>query len=76
MLSTGIMWTIITLSFVVILGTMITALYPYSPAEVTWYLQKLLFITGSATIIQTFFGHRLPAVFGPSAILRDWWKIK
>ena len=69
MLSTGIMWTIITLSFVVILGTMITALYPYSPAEVTWYLQKLLFLTGVATIVQTFFGHRLPAVFGPSAIL-------
>jgi xanthine/uracil permease len=69
MLSTGIMWTIITLSFVVILGTMITALYPYSPAEVTWYLQKLLFITGVATIVQTLFGHRLPAVFGPSAIL-------
>jgi xanthine/uracil permease len=69
MLQTGIMWTIITLSFVIILGTMITALYPYSPAEITWYLQKLLFITGVATIVQTFFGHRLPAVFGPSAIL-------
>ena len=69
MFSTGIMWTIITLSFVVILGTMITALYPYSPAEITWYLQKLLFITGAATIVQTLFGHRLPAVFGPSAIL-------
>ena len=69
MVSTSIMWTIITLSFVVILGTMITALYPYSPAEITWYLQKLLFVTGIATIIQAFFGHRLPAVFGPSAIL-------
>ena len=69
MVSTGIMWTIITLSFVVILGTMTTALYPHSPAEITWFLQKLLFITGVATIAQTFFGHRLPAVFGPSAIL-------
>jgi len=63
------MWTIITISFVVILGTMITELYPYSPAEMTWYLQKLLFITGIATIIQTLFGHRLPVLFGPSAIL-------
>jgi xanthine/uracil permease len=68
-ISTSIMWTIITISFVVILGNMITALYPYSPDEITWYLQKLLFITGIATIIQTLFGHRLPAVFGPSAIL-------
>jgi xanthine/uracil permease len=68
-ISTSIMWIIITISFVVILGNMITALYPYSPAEVTWYLQKLLFITGIATIIQTLFGHKLPAVFGPSAIL-------
>jgi len=68
-ISTSIMWIIITISFVVILGNMITALYPYSPAEVTWYMQKLLFITGIATIIQTLFGHRLPAVFGPSAIL-------
>lgn len=69
MLSASIMWTIITISFVVILGTMITELYPYSPAEMTWYLQKLLFITGIATIIQTLFGHRLPVLFGPSAIL-------
>ena len=69
MLSTGIMWVIITLSFVVILGTMVMALYPYSFAETTWYLQKLIFITGIATIVQALFGHRLPAVFGPSAIL-------
>jgi len=68
-ISMSIMWTLITVSFVVILGNMITALYPHSPAEVTWYMQKLLFITGIATIIQTLFGHRLPAVFGPSAIL-------
>jgi len=68
-ISTSIMWTIITISFVVILGNMITALYPYSPGEVIWYLQKLLFITGIATITQTLFGHKLPAVFGPSAIL-------
>jgi len=69
LISKSIMWAIISITFVVILGNMITALYPYSPAEVTWYMQKLLFITGIATIIQTLFGHRLPAVFGPSSIL-------
>jgi xanthine/uracil permease len=40
-----------------------------TPAEAVWYAQKLLVITGVAVILQVILGHRLPAVYGPSAIL-------
>jgi xanthine/uracil permease len=63
------MWTICSAAFVIIFANVVAGLYNATPAEAVWYAQKLLVITGVAVILQVIFGHRLPAVYGPSAIL-------
>jgi len=67
--TTGIMWAAISLSFVLIIGMIISGMHTESPGEAVFYLQKLLFITGIALVIQVTAGHRLPVVFGPAAVL-------
>lgn len=69
MATSGLMWTICSAAFVIIFANVVAGLYNATPAEAVWYSQKLLVITGVAVILQVIFGHRLPAVYGPSAIL-------
>lgn len=69
MATSGLMWTICSAAFVIIFANVVAGLYNATPAEAVWYAQKLLVITGVAVILQVIFGHRLPAVYGPSAIL-------
>ena len=69
MATSGLMWTICSAAFVIIFANVVAGLYNATPAEAVWYAQKLLVITGVAVILQGIFGHRLPAVYGPSAIL-------
>ena len=40
-----------------------------SPAERVLYAQKVFALMGVATIVQTIFGHRMPIVVGPAAVL-------
>lgn len=40
-----------------------------SPAERVLYAQKVFALMGVATIVQTLFGHRMPIVVGPAAVL-------
>jgi xanthine/uracil permease len=67
--ATGIMWAAVSLSFVLIIGMIISGMHTDNPGEANFYLQKLLFITGVALVIQVIAGHRLPVVFGPAAVL-------
>ena len=69
MVTSGLMWTICSAAFVIIFANVVAGLYNATPAEAVWYAQKLLVITGIAVILQVIFGHRLPAIYGPSAIL-------
>lgn len=69
MATSGLMWTICSATFVIIFANVVAGLYNATPAETVWYAQKLLVITGVAVILQVIFGHRLPAVYEPSAIL-------
>ncbi|MDU9375899.1 putative purine permease YwdJ [Methanocorpusculaceae archaeon Sp1] len=69
MATSGLMWTICSAAFVIIFANVVAGLYQADPSETVWYAQKLLVITGAAVILQVMFGHKLPVVFGPSAIL-------
>ena len=70
MVTSGLMWTICSAAFVIIFANVVAGLYNATPAEAVWYAQKLLVITGIAVILQVIFGHRLPAIYGRTSLLK------
>jgi len=69
LVSFGIQWAAVLLSYVVIIGTVVAGLHFDDFSQQVWYIQKLLILTGFAVFIQVIAGHRLPAVFGPATVL-------
>lgn len=57
--------------FVLAVAVVITSLFIAvgSPAERVLYAQKVFALMGVATIVQVFWGHRMPIVVGPAAVL-------
>ncbi len=65
----GLQWAVIAIASVVLLGKIAGAVYfGGSEAEIL-YLQKIFFVTGAAVLAQLLWGHRLPLVSGPAAVL-------
>ncbi len=69
MLLYGAQWWAASLPCVVIMGLVAARLQFADPAQHAFYLQKLFALTGLMSIAQILFGHRLPLVPGPAAIL-------
>ena len=61
----GLQW------FVLAIALVVTSLFIAvgSPAERVLYAQKVFALMGAATIIQALWGHRMPIVVGPAAVL-------
>lgn len=61
----GLQW------FVLALAVVVTSLFIAvgTPAERILYAQKVFALMGGATIIQALWGHRMPIVVGPAAVL-------
>ena len=61
----GLQW------FVLAIAVVVTSLFIAvgSPAERVLYAQKVFALMGAATIIQALWGHRMPIVVGPAAVL-------
>ena len=57
--------------FVLAVAVVVTSLFIAvgSPAERVLYAQKVFALMGAATIIQALWGHRMPIVVGPAAVL-------
>jgi xanthine/uracil permease len=57
--------------FILAVAVVITSLFVAvgSPAERVLYAQKVFALMGIATVVQVFWGHRLPVVVGPAAVL-------
>ena len=57
--------------FVLAVAVVVTSLFIAvgSPAERVLYAQKVFALVGAATIIQALWGHRMPIVVGPAAVL-------
>ncbi len=65
----GLQWAAILLSSIIILGKVVGALHFAEPFSQVVYLQKLIFISAVMLLCQIYWGHRLPVVPGPAAVL-------
>ncbi|WP_414469869.1 uracil-xanthine permease family protein [Methanobacterium sp. ACI-7] len=67
MLLFGLQWFAVTIPSIIIIGKLVGVLETggnYIP-----YLQKLFLIVGILMIVQIYWGHRLPLILGPAAVL-------
>jgi len=65
----GIQWAAILISSVIILGKVVGDIQFSEPLDQIIYLQKILFICAVTLLCQLFWGHRLPLLPGPAAVL-------
>ncbi|EKN66192.1 xanthine/uracil/vitamin C permease [Neobacillus bataviensis LMG 21833] len=68
----GIQWAVFMLTNIIAVPVVVGAAFHMSPAEISTFMQRMLFVSGSATLIQVFIGHRLPVVEGAAGM---WWAI-
>lgn len=69
MLLYGAQWWAVSLPCVVILGLVAGRLAGADAAAQIWYMRKLFWLVGGASIVQVLWGHRLPLVAGPASTL-------
>ena len=65
----GLQWAALIVSSIVILGKVVAGLHFGDPSSQIIYLQKILFLSAVTLLSQIFWGHRLPLIPGPSAVL-------
>lgn len=65
----GLQWLVIAIPNVVTIGMLAKLQYGDNVQMQTSYLQSVYFVLGLTMLVQTFFGHRLPLVVGPAAVL-------
>jgi xanthine/uracil permease len=65
----SLQWLAISIPTIIIIGPVVAELHFDNLGEQVIYLQKLFFITGLAMFFQLLWGHRLPLVMGPAAVL-------
>lgn len=68
----GVQWFIFMLTSVIAVPVVIGAAFQMSPDEIASFMQRMLFVTGLATFIQLYWGHRLLLVEGPAGM---WWAV-
>jgi len=69
MLMYGLQWFLITVPIVLIISAVVGDFQLTTLFERTFYTQKLFALTGIGLIVQVLFGHRMPLVIGPAAVL-------
>ncbi|MDD2557422.1 MAG: solute carrier family 23 protein [Desulfuromonadaceae bacterium] len=65
----GLQWLAISVPTLVILSQVITSLQTDKAADAVSYLQMMLLITGATQLVQVLWGHKLPLILGPAAVL-------
>jgi xanthine/uracil permease len=65
----GLQWLAVVLPGIVITGRIASGLHPGHPGGEVLYIQKLCFVTACTLLGQVLWGHRLPLVAGPAAVL-------
>lgn len=68
----GIQWAVFMLTNIIAVPVVVGAAFHLSPADISTFMERMLFVSGVATLIQIFFGHRLPVVEGAAGM---WWAI-
>lgn len=66
----GLQWLAISMPTIIIVGNVVAGLhFNNDPGGQVVYLQKLFFLAAAALFCQLLFGHRLPLITGPAAVL-------
>lgn len=65
----GLQWLAISVPTVIIIGNVVAGLHSFDAAARVAYIQKLFFVSGAALLVQILWGHRLPLIMGPAAVL-------
>lgn len=65
----ALQWWIVSLPAAVILGLIAARLHHAGIQAQIFYLQKLFGVMGIVTVLQAVWGHRLPLIVGPAAVL-------
>ncbi len=65
----GLQWCALVVPFMIILGKIAGASHFTDPAGITVYLQKTAFVMAVFLFLEIMWGHGLPLVMGPSAVL-------
>ncbi|VBB06883.1 xanthine/uracil/vitamin c permease [Lucifera butyrica] len=65
----SLQWLVICVPFVIIIGNVVAGLHFSEADKQVMYLQRLFFVTGLSVLLQAYYGHRLPVLSGPAAIL-------
>ncbi|AZU60796.1 purine/pyrimidine permease [Neobacillus mesonae] len=68
----GIQWAAFMLTNIIVVPVVVGPVFHMSPAEISTFMERMLFVSGAATLFQIFFGHRLPVVEGAAGM---WWAI-
>ena len=63
----GLQWLAVSVPALVILAQVMTSLQ--ADADGVTYLQMMLLITGTTQLVQVLWGHKLPLILGPAAVL-------
>ena len=65
----GLQWAVLLISTILILGKVVGLIHYQDEFNQILYIRKLLVISSLTLFIQVFWGHRLPLIPGPSAVL-------
>ncbi|WML28760.1 purine/pyrimidine permease [Neobacillus sp. OS1-32] len=68
----GIQWAVFMLTNIIAVPVVVGAAFQMSPAEISTFMERMLFVSGAATLVQIYFGHRLPVIEGAAGM---WWAI-
>jgi xanthine/uracil permease len=68
----GVQWAVFMLTNVVAVPVVVGGAFQMSPADISTFMLRMLFLTGAATLVQIFLGHRLPIVEGGAGM---WWAL-
>ncbi|HHV65344.1 MAG TPA: purine/pyrimidine permease [Peptococcaceae bacterium] len=69
MLLFGFQWLVIAMPMIIIVGKVVATLQFTNPAQQIIYLQKVFFVIGLSILLQILWGHKLPLIIGPAAVL-------
>lgn len=65
----GMQWLAVALPSLIIIGQVVATVHFTELSAQILYLRKLSFVVGLAMLVQLLWGHRLPLVMGPAAVL-------
>ncbi|WP_238492517.1 uracil-xanthine permease family protein [Desulfotruncus alcoholivorax] len=65
----SLQWLAISIPTIIIIGKVVAGLYFGNAADQIVYVQKVFFITAVAMLAQLLWGHKLPLILGPAAVL-------